>query len=165
MTTLTHTTQQPRRDQLFGQRRDDPYLANAKLHEPASCPDCGIVYRKGRWQTGTAGADDMSVRCPACARIHDRMPAGLLTLSGDFFDQHHEEIMRLVHNRETQERNERPLERIMEIEVDERGTTISYTGIHLTRSTGEALRNAYQGELELAHNDRDAPIRVSWHRA
>ena len=165
MTTLNHNSQPQRRDQLYGQRRDDPYLTNAKWQEPTSCPDCGLVFRKGRWQTGDARLDDHAVRCPACARIHDHLPAGLLQLSGEFFTNHHEEIMRLVHNRETQERKLHPLERIMGIEVDDKGTTVCYTGIHLTRATGEALHSAYQGELELNHNDRDAPIRVAWRRA
>jgi hypothetical protein len=34
--------------------------------------------------------------CPACKRINDDYPAGVIQLSGSFFGQHKEEILNLI---------------------------------------------------------------------
>jgi hypothetical protein len=104
------------------------------------------------------------VRCPACQRINDKVPAGFFTLSGAFFQKHKKEILNLVHNTEAKEKAEHPLERIMDIEKQERGVLITFTGAHLTRGVGEAIHHAYKGELDFHYNDEDKIIRVSWKR-
>ena len=77
-----------------------------------------------------------------------------------------EEIMNLVYNTEKTEKSEHPLERIMIVEeqTDKTCTIIKYTGIHLTKSTGEALHHAYQGEFEFKYTDRDGVLHASWKR-
>ena len=159
-------THQPRRDRMYEEHVQDPYQVREKFPEPTVCHDCGAVFQNGRWQWGTASAEAQQHRCPACARIHDRVPAGILTLSGEFLAAHRDEIMRLVHNTETGEKQEHALERIMSIETTETepGAVISYTGIHLTKSTGEALRKAYQGEFNFSYGDRDGVLHAHWQR-
>jgi hypothetical protein len=155
----------PSKTRAYEARIEDPYLNREKLEEPTHCPDCGAVYHEGRWQWGPNQKNSTPYRCPACARIHDKVPAGLLSLSGPYILDHKEEIMNLIKNREQQEKTEHPLERIMNIDETRQGEiTIYYTGVHLTRGTGEALRHAYQGELDITHNDRDGQIRVKWQR-
>lgn len=155
---------QPRRDRMFEEHVQDPYQARGKPPEPCVCPDCGVLFHKGRWQWGDAPADAQAHRCPACQRSHDRVPAGILTLSGDFFDAHREEILHLIHNQEAKEKAEHPLERIMDSREEGDALVVTYTGIHLCRGTGEALHHAYQGELDFQHTDKDDVLRVSWQR-
>ena len=159
-------SQQPRRDSTYEQHVDDPYLARGKLKEPTACPDCGAVFRNGRWQWSAAPAGAHSHRCPACSRIHDKAPAAQLTLSGEFYRGHRDEIMSLVHNTEEKEKQEHPLERIMAVDeaTNEPGVVISYTGIHLAKSTGNAVHHAYQGQFEFEYTDRDSVLRLSWQR-
>lgn len=157
---------QPRRDSMYEDRVHDPYQARGKLPEPTACPDCGAVFAKGRWQWGEAPADANKHRCPACSRIHDRVPAALLTVSGEFFNAHKDEIMSLIHHTEQREKAGHALERIMGIDEQpaDNGVVISYTGIHLAKSTGEALHSAYQGEFNFEYSDRDGVLHASWQR-
>lgn len=158
------TSHQPRRDSMYEERVHDPYRTREKWKEPTVCPDCKAVYHKGHWQWGAAPADAHMHRCPACARIHDKVPAGFLTIEGSFFAQHKDEILHLIRNHEAREKEQHPLERIMGIEEGKPGATITFTGLHLARGTGEALHDAYQGDLKIEHNDKDAQIRVYWSR-
>ena len=160
----TDVTHQPRRDSMYEERVHDPYQARGKYHEPTVCPDCGAVFHQGRWRWGSAPEGSHSHRCPACARLHDRMPAGVLTLQGEFFDAHRTEIMHLIQHQEATEKPEHPLERIMAIDDTEQGSTVSFTGVHLARRAGEALHHAYQGELDIGFNDKDDLFRMRWSR-
>lgn len=155
---------QPRRDRLYEERVQDPYQAREKWKEPTVCPDCNAFYHKGHWQWGDSPDGAHQRRCPACARIHDKVPAGFLTLQGDFLAGHHDEILHLIRNHEAKEKNQHPLERIMSIDEQEGVVTVQFTGSHLAQGTGEAIHNAYQGELEIQFNDKDAQIHVNWSR-
>jgi len=150
---------------MYEEHVQDPYRTRMKWPEPTVCPDCGAVFHKGRWVWGEAPGGAAEHRCPACSRIHDRVPAGILTVGGDFFEAHRDEIMNLVRNQEMQEKNQHPLERIMAIEDRDDGQTeITFTGIHLTRSVGDALHRAYEGAFDLQYTDSDAVMRASWRR-
>jgi hypothetical protein len=162
----TDSNQPQRRDQLYEEHIKDPYQARGKLPEPTVCPDCSASFHKGRWQWASAPTGAHLHRCPACSRINDKAPAALLTLSGEFLSEHQTEIMNLVHNAEEKEKAEHPLERIMSVEQlpDSGDVQISYTGIHLAKSTGTALHHAYQGDFQFEYSERDSILRASWQR-
>ena len=151
-----------RHDGLFKERVHDAYKSKGKPLEPSVCSQCGAVFHEGRWQWLQAPANAHSLQCPACHRIHDHYPAGFLTMKGDFFRAHREEIMHLVHNHEQRERKEHPLQRIMAEEEKEGETLVTTTDIHLARGIGEALHHAYQGELDFHYNPEQSLLRVSW---
>jgi hypothetical protein len=155
---------QPRRDRVYEERVTDPYRARGKWPEPTTCPQCGAIFHHGRWQWGAAAPAAEPHLCPACQRIRDRVPAGELTLGGAFFTAHRPEILNLIHHAESEARAEHPLERIMAIEEGEDRTVITFTDAHLVHGIGEALRHAYQGELDSRYTDEDALLRVSWSR-
>lgn len=102
--------------------------------------------------------------CPACHRIRDQVPAGFLTLSGEFLGAHKEEILHLVRNVERKENAEHPLERIMAIEERDGGVVISFTDPQLARGAGEAIRHAYDGEFEFHCQEEENLLRVVWRR-
>lgn len=151
-----------RHDGIFQERVHDAYKSKVKPPEPAVCPQCGAVFHDGRWQWRPAPANAHKETCPACHRIHDHYPAGFLSLKGDFFQSHRDEIMRLVHNHEKHERAEHPLQRIMAVEDKNDATLVTTTDIHLARGLGEALHHAYQGVLEFHYNSEQSLLRVSW---
>lgn len=145
----------------------DAYQAKEKLPEPTACPQCGALFHKGHWQWGTAPNDAHREICPACHRMNDHCPAGFVTLEGDFFKTHNEDIMHLIRNHEQHQRAEHPLKRIMAIERIEgkdNALLVTTTDIHLARGIGEALHHAYQGELELKYNAGEHLLRVRWSR-
>lgn len=151
-----------RHDRLLQEQVHDAYKAGGKLPEPSVCPQCGAVFHKGHWQWLKVPAGAHSATCPACHRIHDHYPAGFLTLKGEFFKDHHDEVMNLVRNEEKRERTEHPLKRIMDVEETGGEVLVTTTDVHLARSIGDALHHAYQGDLEYHYNPEQNLLRVEW---
>jgi hypothetical protein len=165
---MSHTTtidgfrQIHRHDGIFQEFVHDAYKASGKLHEPTVCSQCGAVFHAGRWQWIKAPSNAHPSTCPACRRIHDHFPAGFLSLKGDFFNTHRDEIMHLIYHHEHHERAEHPLKRIMTVDEEDGATVVSTTDIHLARGMGEALHRAYQGELQYHYSPEQNLLRVSW---
>ena len=155
---------QLRREHVFQELVHDSYKSSHKLHEPTRCPECGAVFHKGRWTWGTAPTDAHEEKCPACHRIHDKFPAGYVTLKGEFFREHREQILELVKNHEAKEKAEHPIERIMRIEDTEDGVLVTITDTHLASDIAEALHKAYKGDLDYHYNKADNLLRAHWSR-
>ena len=153
-----------RRDRLIQESNHDPYHAQAKLKSPTACPTCGAVYLDGKWTWATAPKNARAHVCPACQRIEDRVPAAFLTLRGDFLNSHKVEIMNLIQNYQEHERTEHPLKRIMGREEQADGIVFTFTDAHLARGIGDALYNAYEGEVDYQYSNEDIMLRVSWTR-
>jgi len=153
-----------RRDRLIRELDHDPYHAKLKIKGPAVCPGCGAVFLRDRWTWQTAPSDAREHTCPACQRIKDRVPAAFLTLSGDFSVNHRDEIMNLINNYQQQQAKDHPLKRIMATEAQAAGLVLTFTDAHLARGIGEALQNAYEGELDYEYTKEDIMLRVSWVR-
>jgi NMD protein affecting ribosome stability and mRNA decay len=151
-------------ERAYGARNEDPYQSRGKYTEPSMCTSCGAVFHKGRWQWGVAQQGAHKHLCPACQRIHDHVPAGIITLSGEFFNEHRQEIMNLVHNTEAREKAGHPLQRIMNITMQEEATEISLTDFHVTRAIGEAIQHAYKGEVDYQYTDKDGVMTLRWAR-
>ncbi|MBV9188934.1 MAG: ATPase [Betaproteobacteria bacterium] len=149
-------------------RRDrvayDRYKLRRKLREPTRCRDCGAVYRDGRWMWALRGGPAYKVRCPACQRIRDSRAAGYVSLSGQYFAGHREEILRRVLRCEQAESAEHPLERIIAITPQGGGELVTTTGVHLARRIAHALQHAYKGALESRYHKGEKILRVHWNR-
>jgi NMD protein affecting ribosome stability and mRNA decay len=153
-----------RRNVLIRERVHDSYRLRGKLREPTLCPQCGALYRKGRWRRLAAPPGARRALCPACHRVRDRFPAGYVTLDGDFLRSHREEVLHLVRHVEARESAEHPLQRIMDITRRDGGIRITTTDPHLARALGEAVRRAYRGRLEFHYNPEENLLRVHWRR-
>ncbi len=160
----TDYSHQPRRDRMDEERVSDPYRARGKWPDSTVCPDCDAVVHHGQWKWGAAAPGAERHLCPACQRIHDRVPAGQLTLSGKFFAEHREEILHLVRHAESKAKTEHPLERIMDVKVEDDHTVVTFTDSHLVHGVGEALHHAYHGELKSQYTDEGDLLRVTWSR-
>jgi hypothetical protein len=151
--------------QLMQEVVHDPYKARGKPSGPTRCAGCGAVYRRGRWAWGGAAEALAKTLCPACLRVRQHLPAGYVTLRGEFFRAHSAEILKRVRACERAEASDHPLERIMAIEARNGGVVVTTTDSHLARRIGEALRRAYKGELRLRYSRAENLLRVTWTRA
>jgi len=152
------------RDRIYDDARHDPYRAKGKYQEPAACTGCGAIFEGGRWRWSQVAANARPSMCPACARIRDALPAGYVSLSGPFFEAHRLELLRLVRNTAAQERAEHPLHRIMQILEDAEQTLVTTSDVHSARRIGEALKHAYDGDLDIGFGHDEYSVRVSWRR-
>lgn len=153
-----------RRDRLIREREHDTYKVRSKLPDPTVCPRCGAIYRDGRWAWGSAAVDAHQAVCPACQRIADGYPGGTLTISGDFFEDHREEILGLARNVEERERAQHPLKRIMDVAESDEEIRVTTTDPNLARAIGDAIESAYGGELDYTYAQESNELRVSWRR-
>jgi NMD protein affecting ribosome stability and mRNA decay len=137
-----------------------------KLPQATACPSCGASYREGRWtwQPAPEGASERI--CPACERIAERYPAGVLRVEGAFAAQHRDDLIGLLRNVEERERSRHPLKRIIKIATRRNGFVAETTDGKLAQSLGRALHKAYAGELEHPPTTADTEnlVRVRWTR-
>lgn len=151
------------RTRIYDDQRIDPYREKEKYKEPTRCPHCSALFIGGRWAWQDTNQETHQAICPACRRIEDNYPAGIVELSGSFIENHQHEIMHMVKNLEHLESEEHPLERIMGIDTEDGRIIINTTGFHLARRLGNSLEQAYEGELDISY-DAENYVRVSWSR-
>lgn len=143
---------------------DDPYQRKTKPDGPAVCPDCGAVFKRGRWAWGEADDGAQQALCTACLRIREKMPAGYVHLSGSFLLAHRQELLSLVKNEEALEQRQHPMQRVMEMKIGDDGVQVETTDVHLARRLGEAVHDAYQGTLEIRQAPHEYKVQVDWRR-
>jgi len=151
--------------QVLDDPRHDSYKARGKLADPTRCPDCGAVFRGGRWTWSAAQGSTAHERlCPACQRIRDGYPAGYVSLGGDYLAAHREEILNIVRNCEAVEKAGHPLQRIIAIKDVEGGILVTTTDTHLARRIAEGVHDACKGSLALQYNKKENLVRATWTR-
>ena len=154
----------PQDKQRAVRRKEDPYLTVTKPSGPTVCPTCKAVFDEGRWSWQRPPSDAAEMTCPACQRIHDDFPAGYVTIKGEFFKEHRDEIIAMINSKEDREKAEHPLQRIMAIEDVREGLQVKTTDSHLARGIGEALHDAYKGDLKLRYSRDENLLRAVWKR-
>ena len=157
-----------RRDQAIS--GTDIY-SNIHFSEPSICQRCRAIWKKGKWSLDEALRNKVlkweqpkSVLCPACRRIMDDYPAGIITLKGAYLQAHREEILQTIRNEEQNSKQKNPLERIMKIEESKDVITITTTDAKLARRIGKVVNKANGGELTVRFSRRDELVRVQWER-
>ena len=159
-----YTRDDPIDHQRAAANDEDPYRRAAKPSEPTKCPTCGAVFNDGRWQWTKPPDEAHEENCPACQRIRDDFPAGYVTIKGEFMKAHRDDIVGLINAKEKREKAEHPLQRIMAIEDVREGLQITTTDSHLARGIGEALHDAYKGDLKLKYSRDENLLRATWKR-
>jgi hypothetical protein len=150
----------------------DPYLREINYKDPNICPACKAVYHNKRWQFGDSLEHEIKLKgiygkkmCPACRKIKDNYPMGLVFISGNFIDQHKKEILSTVKSEEKRAIDKNPLERIMGIEKkNQNHYSIETTTDTLAQRIGKILYNSYKGEVEYKFSGDQKVLRVFWSR-
>jgi NMD protein affecting ribosome stability and mRNA decay len=152
-------------------RSTNVYLPRGGLKEVSICRKCGAIYRNKRWCIDEAELKKMrgeaatgKVVCPACQRMEDHNPAGVVTLRGDYMLLHENEILNIVKHVEAKSRAKNPLGRIMDIQQEHDVMTIGTTEDKLAQKLGREIYKAHKGELHYQWSHDQQFVRVNWSR-
>ena len=85
-------------------------------------------------------------------------------MSGAFAGSHRQELLNRIRNVEKQTREERPLERIINLKQNREGIIVSATTEHLVARMGKSIQRDFGGELDLRYAPDDKFALVCWHR-
>lgn len=158
-----------RRTEEKGQRTPrslDAYQSKVGVSGAAYCK-CGAVFSNKRWhfaERGTTPHGEQQVVCPACRRIADRNPAGIVSLKGSFFATHKAEIDNLIKNTAEAAVMKNPLGRIMDISSGKDDLTITTTDVKLAQKIGREVFKSHGGELQFTWSHAESPVRIFWSR-
>jgi len=143
-------------------KEHDTYKARGKTPDAMVCDTCGVVSHGGRWSWGSHPVtDERGGLCPACKRIRDNYPAGTIRLDASFLP-YREEIQRMVTKTEAVEKDEHPLERLMNIAEAEDGITLTTTGIHLARRITSKLERRFHKQARIRYPEEQKLIFVDF---
>ena len=150
-----------KRGQLGG-----PNQKPGKYRLNTRCPRCSLLFEDGVWKRSVSShARGQTWRlCPACLQIRDRQVGGIVQLSGAFAGSHRQELLNRIRNVEKQTREERPLERIINLKQNREGIIVSATTEHLVARMGKSILRDFGGELDLRYAPDDKFALVYWHR-
>jgi hypothetical protein len=166
-------TENPRatRPRSFLDDSHDPYIADGHPPDGTICTHCSAFYENQHWnidpkraQTLRASGAANEVVCPGCRKIAERNPHGVITLSGDYWPQHRDDILNLVRNEEARGIQTNPLERIIDIREDGKELVIETTNEKLAQRIGRAIHSAHKGEIEYKWPEGTRLVRVLWER-
>jgi len=150
---------------------DDPYISDESLQENTICKRCGAIYIADRWYLKDQLPADKIPKgkaheslCPACRKQRDRVPGGVLRLTGNFLSTHKDELMNLIRNESNKAQEVNPLERIMDMQFVGSDLEITTTNEKLTQRIGKAIHKAYDGTIEYKFSEDNKLARVNWHR-
>jgi len=129
------------------------YEKGPKVADSLMCDDCNVVHHGGRWYWGAPPFGEVRGGvCPACRRVRDRHPAGVIRIptplvrtAGD--------VEHLLRSIEQIEKAEHPLERIIAIETQGDDLRITTTGIHMARRITSQLERRLHKKPRIHYGD------------
>ncbi|MCK9375372.1 MAG: BCAM0308 family protein [Syntrophobacterales bacterium] len=152
-------------------RVEDPYLP-AEGQEASLCTQCHALYQEKRWfydqklYDRLAGTDKVrEIVCPTCRKVNDGYAEGYLSLSGEFFNQHRDEIVKLLEKEASRVGARSVLDRIIRMAPEGADTLVVQTTTDkLAQRLGRAVYRAYKGDLKFHWGEMDYLVRVYWSR-
>jgi NMD protein affecting ribosome stability and mRNA decay len=150
--------------------KQDPYAMLRAPRGPLVCPECHAVFAKKRWVLDEAefaklrtAATTRKALCPACRKIRDHHPEGIVTLRWPDLDEHEAEIRGLIVNEEARALAVNPLARVMKIVTfSEQEMEIQTTSDQLAQRIGRELVRAFGGKATYRWAHKDMLLRVEW---
>ncbi len=151
----------------------DSYLPRGASRSISVCEGCHAVYMNKRWyadgdvyKTAVKNSEAVMMVCPACLKIRDNFPGGIVTLRGDYVLAHKQDVINLIKNEEERARGFNPLERVMSIKENGHGSiVVSTTNEKLAQRLGRAIKKAFHGEVAYNWSHDNKLVRVDWVRA
>ncbi len=161
-------------DELYDVKLHDPYMDRSHYKDPTICPKCGLVFHNKRWVRNeelkkkfeASGTEIAHKLCPACKKIEDRYPLGILELRGPYLMNQEKKqlILNTVRREAANEESRNPLARIMQIKEEDGRVVIWTTTESLARRLGRVVYKAFKGDLKISFSESNKFIRVLWER-
>ena len=151
-------------------RSRDTYGPKGGVRGCGYCESCGAVFCNKRWSHDEQALGTLkrtnghSMTCPACQRVSDKNPAGIITLSGDHLKYHADEILNLVKHVASVVNAKNPLGRLMEVSEGKEAINIATTDDKLAQKLGKEIHKAHGGDLHFHWSDDQRLVRVNWSR-
>lgn len=147
----------------------DPYEMVKAPKGPVICRMCNAIYANKRWHIDSAEArklaasrDTQKIVCPACQKVKDDYPEGIVTLVWSDLRAHESEIRGLIANVEARALSVNPLERVMKIARLKKDLEVKTTNDRLAQRIGRELVRAYKGKVTTHWAHGDMLARVAW---
>jgi len=157
------------RDKIHAE--NDPYMPKKGLTDFSLCKDCTAVYHNKKWHFDEKLYEEKKslkdvnwVQCPACKKIKENVPNGVVTLRGEFLKEHKQEIINLINNEDARSKSYNPLKRIMKLDDNGDKIEIFTTSKNLAQRIGTIMHKAYGGEVEYKKDEDPKFTRVEWVR-
>ena len=148
----------------------EPHLMLKAPKGSPICRQCHAIFDKKRWHFDEAKYTELAktdttekVLCPACQKIRDEHPDGIVTLKWRVLHDHVEDIVGMMKNAEARAMSVNPLERIMKVVVSKNEMEVQTTSDRFAQRLGKDLVKAFQGEVVYHWGHRDKLVRVEWH--
>lgn len=152
-------------------RQSDPYAGLRTISGPACCGVCHAVFDKKHWRFDQTAYEDLMAAkrpklttCPACSKIRDRYPEGVLALRWPGLAEHRRDVVGLLKKEEARAKKVNPLQRIMRIEENDDEWRVFTTNTKLAQRLGRELARAYHGATHYHWAHHDKLVRVVWER-
>lgn len=136
---------------------------------PAICKKCLAVYAEKRWRFDDAESRKLAASsrthkliCPACQKIRDDYPEGILTVRWSALKDHEAEIRGRIDNVEARTLSINPLARVMKIIGRQHDLEVHTTTDRLAQRLGRELVRAFRGRVTYRWAHRDMLVRVAW---
>lgn len=158
-----------RKNKLIREKIHDPYHESRKYGDGVICPTCHAIYQSGHWlwakkeEIRDITSADQSL-CPACKRIRDKYPAGVVVLEGQYLTRRKEEILNLVDRIVKEQGYKSPLKKVINRGENRGAIVINLTDDHMARHLGEAIYRAHKGDLKIKYGEGSRFVRVYWNR-
>lgn len=149
--------------------KQDPYEMFKAPKGPVICRTCKAIYKNKRWYIDSEEARKLAaspgtnkIVCPACQKIKDDYPEGIVTLTWSDLRKHEAEIRGLIANVEERALSVNPLERVMKIARLKKDLEVKTTNDRLAQRIGRELVRAFKGKVTTHWAHRDMLARVAW---
>jgi len=104
------------------------------------------------------------VLCPTCHKIKDHYPEGILTLSGDFFNQHREEIIRALEKEAGRVSGRSVADRVIRSLTEGDKLLVETSTEKMAQHLGRTIYKACKGDLHFRWGEVEKFVRVYWSR-
>ncbi len=150
---------------------EDPYAMKTALSGEAVCTNCKAIFKDKRWLIDEKLYEELKdldtvphIICPGCRKSMEKYAMGYLYISGNFWEIHKDELIKLINNECEKAKGLNPLHQIIDMYEEDNITVIETTTDQLAQRLGRALYKAYKGELKFKWSKGNKLVRVYWSR-